>query len=310
MFGNKENNIEVLDMPRPHECGGTYATLDKSAPKDIKSHDMIFFSATSALNSEVMKNSIKQSEFEWLCFVSAFAAKCDKGTFLFLETRNAPRRFDSAKRLWAFVKDDIFPTLDKLVREYDIVSNNGYHSETYGLPENFGGSVDIKYASGEKISFSNNQTPIIKSEAGLKIAEIFGEYINREKVTLPDISGLKEICFSEERKDGGYVKANLTLNSDGTGINRKSYRFDDGKVYESEKPVEAGTVSTIKDVIKRAGLLAWAGLPKSNYPHYSEKSLTFIFNDKSEITVYSNTVLPPQISGGFFDIEIEIATKN
>ena len=56
-------------------CGGTDETLDTRAPKMIASDKMTFFSVTSALGGEN----------DGLGYVSAFAAKREIGTFLFLE---------------------------------------------------------------------------------------------------------------------------------------------------------------------------------------------------------------------------------
>lgn len=69
----------------------------------------------------------------------------------------------------------------------NLAKDNGFHSETHGLPENFAGSVSIEYASGEKISFSNNQQPILSPNTGLCIKELFSEAMKGEKVSLPDV---------------------------------------------------------------------------------------------------------------------------
>ena len=147
----------------------------------------------------------------------------------------------------------------------NLAKDNGFHSETHGLPENFGGSVSIEYASGEKISFSNNQQPILSPNTGLCIKEFFSEAMKGEKVSLPDVSDLCVIRFSENRKNGGFTEATLTLKPDGTGENAKKSKYDGPEVYKSVKEVDKETVNMIKANMETTGILAWSNLPDSRY---------------------------------------------
>lgn len=148
-------------------CGGTDATQDTKAPKTISSEEMILFDATSALNNGQVSPDNRNRES--LGYVSAFAASAGEGCFLFLETGECFNRLSEKTASWA------------LVKECNLAKDNGFHSETHGLPENFGGSVSIEYASGEKISFSNNQQPILSPNTGLCIKELFSEAMKGEK---------------------------------------------------------------------------------------------------------------------------------
>lgn len=302
----KKNNIVVLKKTKPGMCGGTDATLDTDAPKEILSQDMILFDVTSALHTKPSQDSYE----ELINYVSAFAIKTKEGTFMLLEKRMGYQRRGNGSFSWVLVKENVFPKLVELVRECELAKNNGFHSRTHGLPENFGGSVNIKYASGENISFSNNQTPILSFDAGQKIAELFEDAMKGEKVPLPDLAALTEIRFLEERKDGGFTKATLKFHRDGTGLNIKSAKYDTDKIYESENMVDAETIHQIKNNIEVNGILAWSGLPETEY-HYSEKkSMTFVFGDQEEVTVESGRSLPVQIDRGFFNIELEMTTKH
>ena len=214
-------------------CGGTDATQDTKAPKTISSEEMILFDATSALNKGQVSPDNRNRES--LGYVSAFAASAGEGCFLFLETGECFNRLSEKTASWALVKEDIFPSLVKLVKECILAKDNGFHSETHGLPENFGGSVSIEYASGEKISFSNNQQPILSPNTGLCIKELFSEAMKGEIVSLPDVSDLCEIRFSENRKNGGFTEATLTLKPDVTGENAKKSKYDGPEVYKSVK---------------------------------------------------------------------------
>lgn len=307
--GKRDDGIVILKQTRPNECGGTDATQDTKAPTNIKSDEMTLFDATSALGQNMLSNA-DGDPFSDLCYLSAFAAPVENGTFMFLETASSRRRRGDIQTSWALVKENVFPSLVKLVNECDLAKNNGYHSTTHGLPENFGGSVYISYASGEKISFSNNQAPVLRIETAKKIAKLFDSLMNGEKVLLPSVDDIKAIKFLENRKDGGYTKATLTINEYGSAVNEKSMRFDDPKVYESTKNVSVETVDAIKKYIVNNGVLANAGLPSQKFSSSSEKSLTFIFKDGKEIFVKGGCVLPNQIRNGFFNIELEMTTKH
>ncbi len=306
----QDNGIIILKKTEPGMCGGTDATQDTNAPKVINSKDMILFDVTSALSRGYMKSDEETNRLDPLGFVSAFAAPCANGTFMFIEKGRSFHRREEKTRSWAFVKDNVLPELVELVRECDIAKNNGFHSQTHGLPENFGGSVNIRYASGERISFSNNQTPILSFETGMRIVKLFDEAMKGEKIQLPDVSMLKTIRFEENRKNGGFTKATLTINTDKTGINEKKSRYNDPKVYESVKPVEKETIDAIKNNIEATGILAWSDLPDREYGFDYEKSLTFVFSDATEITVPGNKIIPGQIEQGFFSIELEMTTKH
>ena len=73
----EEKDIVILSKPGPAECGGTTATLDKSAPKTIKSNDMVLFSVDCKLNT------VEAARENGISYVSAFAAKTSSVRFYF-----------------------------------------------------------------------------------------------------------------------------------------------------------------------------------------------------------------------------------
>ena len=299
----KKSGIKILRQSKPSECGGTDATLDTKAPKEITSTDMTLFNVSSAL-------PYRAHEEQEIGFVSAYAANTCGGTFLFFEKSDMPRKRGKKESGWALVKENVMPALCELTKECGIAKNNGFHSRTHGLPENFGGDIDIRYGSGERISISNNRSSVLSYETGSKIAQLFTAAMNGEKIPLPDVSSLLSIVFEEKRNNGGFSNATLSFEPDGTGINKKTARYDDPTVYESVKPVEAETMEYIKNKITQNGILAWSGLPNSNYSFIGDKQLTFIFKDSDSITVKYGKILPDKIQRGFFDIELEMTTKH
>ncbi len=304
----KKKHIKILRQPEKNACGGTTATQDLDAPKTIRSEEMTLFDVSTALGHNFTPN--RPREEEEIHRFSAFAARCGEGVFLFLETETFPRRQGSKDRGWTYVREDRFPELTALVREYDLAAKNGFHSTTHGLPENFGGSVEIGFSSGEEISFSNNQTPVLSREAALKIIELFRTWMKGEKIPLPAVSSLTAIRYEENRKGGGYTRAEMTIQPDGSGINEKKARYDGPTVYESRKPVEAQTVQSFRDNIEATGILAWPDLPESGYDFIGDKKLTFVFGEGNEISVSNKKIVPDPIRNGFFNIELEITTKH
>ncbi|MBS7262511.1 MAG: hypothetical protein KIG36_02765 [Eubacteriales bacterium] len=301
----REDGIRVLRQTKPDVCGGTDATLDERAPKEILSEEMILFDVTSALNVSARP---RRPGDEPLGYVSAFAAPvAGQGVFLFLATSSGFSRCEERRADWALVTADVFPALVRLTRERGLAENNGFHSVTHGLPENFGGSILVRYADGEKISVSDNQSPVLDNKTGARIAELFTDLMKGERVVLPAISELKEIRYAEERENGGFSRATLTLLPDGTGVNEKSSRYDDPRVYESRKEVDAATVAAIKASMERNGILAWAGLPANGFSFGGKKKLTFVFSDGRTVAVRDDRLLPDPICRGFFDIELKIA---
>ena len=301
-----KGDIEIISSTGKGMCGGTDAYIDWSLPKVISSEDMIFFKAESALNAP----DRAERNIEPLGFVSTFAAPCGGGTFLFHEYGRGFSRYDERIFSLSLVKENVFPALCALVKRLDLAKDNGFHSKTHGLPENFGGSIDIKYSSGEKISISNNQSPVLSREAGFEISQFFIGAMKGEKVALPDAKDLAVIRFDEERSDGGFTRVALTLNADGTGTNKRSSRYDAPTVFKSERSVSAETVQNINKTIETAGLFAWEHLPEKSYSSNKNKTLTFVFRNGQELTVRADRAVPERIGGAFFDIELELATKN
>lgn len=296
---NKDKDIVIISKPDPLACGGTDATLDKSAPKEIKSKDIILFSVNSKLNTW----SESGDEEKLIYSISAFAAKTKLGSFLLFETSDYYR--ENQKSVCSFIKDDIFPSLDKAVKEHDIAKQNGFHSKTHGLPENFGGEVSIKYAGGEEINFSDNQTPVISYKAGAEFAQVFEEYVKSKTVPLPPLEGLKRIIFLEKREQG-FTEATLEISPDGTAVNHKSAQYDGGEIFRSEKAFDKDTIADIKNNIERGLLLAWEYLPQRDLNIGNKKTLTFVFGDGTETVIDNRRTVPAQISNCFFAVELEL----
>jgi hypothetical protein len=296
----------LFSRKEPPMCGGSTDSYDKDAPKTIQSNDMVFFDVTTKMPYRGVDPEHNRMMPDPIGYFSAFAVPAFKGSFVFLETSQYGRRGEARKQDWAYVKYDIFPALTGIVKEYGVAKGNGVYHKTHGLPENFGGDAHITFASGEEINFSDNQSPILGTEVSLRFIEEFTKALREEKIALPSTDDLVQIAYREDRDRGGFSKSVLTLKEDGTGNVKSAARYDDPKIYESDKSLEKRSVAKIMDKITSNGVFGWAELPKRKYAAVHEESLTFVFKDGNEIKVPGDRALPYQIQGAFFDIELEI----
>ena len=76
--------------------------------------------------------------------------------------------------LQTFTADrDFLTKLQQIVADGALVKYNGHARYTYGLPDDFGTTVRIEYASGEYIRFSDNQSPMMSAETLTSLAALF-----------------------------------------------------------------------------------------------------------------------------------------
>lgn len=287
-----ESSVIVLRQTKPGVCGGTDATQDTAAPKTILSREMTLFSATSALLGGDRS----------LGYVSAFAVSAGEGTFLFLETGESFRYRDEKQRIIGVVKENPFPALVTLARDCDLAKDNGFHSTTHGLGENYGGEIDVWYASGETISVSNNQTPVLTDEAGGKIAALYRALFQGPIVPQPDPADLQAIRFREAHPNGSFTQVDMTVTPDGAHLRRHDHP-ETGHDSDTTGALTADEVSAIRGTMEKCAILAWADLPDDGFPHREKRTLTFTFADGRTITVPDDRLLPQQIRGGFFSIQ-------
>ena len=266
------------------------------------------YTGTLTGSYKIQEKPKETEEEQKLGFVSAFAVPDGngRGFLLYLTTGEYARKRAPKKRAWAFVRKDVFPALVSLAKECGLAKENGHHSSTAGLPENFGGSISVRYASGETISVSNNQSPVLTRETAFRIVRLFEEAMQGEKAVLPDLSDLTEISCEECRKNGGYTKARLTILPDGSGVVRSSSKYDRPEVFENEHPMEAGRVAGILSKIAENGILAWSGLPASAFGFGRDRTTSFFFRNGQSVVIEGDKVLPEGLSSVLWDVQREM----
>ncbi len=294
----------MFDFPTggmPQMCGGLSQHINNDAPKTIESRDMIFFSAQSSFRTLVSNCPIKE-EYAWIDFISVYAVKINDGSFLCLNARDAYERHES---VWAFVKKDIFPKLADMVISARFAEKNGIYRFINGLPQNFGGEVHAGYASGEKLGFSDNQTPVFSKQLGTELYELFSEAMKAEHLPLPDAEKITGVKLYE-KNSSGYSSAELKKNPDGSYTLLRTYKFEAPEPHEYIKEAGAEVIEKIRKIAASCAVMMWDKFPQREYQSIIQKSLTFTLSDGSKITVPDDRISPLPLSNAFYSIEREL----
>ncbi len=73
------------------------------------------------------------------------------------------------------------PRLQEIVASHDFARHNGYHHTVSGLPDMYGETLHILYASGERIDVHDNQSGFLPIEAEKELITLFGAATKLEK---------------------------------------------------------------------------------------------------------------------------------
>jgi hypothetical protein len=275
--------IGTPDQPPIPICGGTTRSQDAAAPMEILSRDLVFFKAGAEFGHRGMQSRV-------------YAAKAEKGIYIVI-AEEEPR--------FALLSPDcdFLTRLDTLVREYHLIRDNGHHSHTAGLPEDFGGSIDIRYASGEFISKSDNQSPIISQEADQAIRKTFLDAITSyPRIKLPDPSLIQKVEYREQGKDN-YSLLTFSRNGETAKLSSENQYSTSGTIYKKEAQVPSSAFDRIIDDAKKYCLFGLGGVEKyhSSTLQISEQTLTYELSNGSKMVVpYFYGVL-----GGVSDVVFE-----
>ena len=291
------NDRSEPDIPA---CGGSTTTFDDKAPKVIVSREIVWLSCDCSFRT--VAEPVPPYEY-----IAAFAAKVDNGVLAGYIARDFHRSAETLHGL-GVVSDAVLADLAAIVEKYDFARSNGRCHSTSGLPENFGGSLSVDYASGESIYFSDNQSPIIRGDAGAALVDCMKRALKKDAVkglpTAADVTGLR---FEERDKEGGYH----IIDWNGTALHtEQKYRFDgdDGPVYVKDATTAPEDFDRIRALIDRNGLLYWGGLPERSGPIFEmyDKSLTFRLKDGTTRTVRDVMKGPDFTRNGIFETEMAV----
>jgi hypothetical protein len=69
---------------------------------------------------------------------------------------------------------DFMARLQEIVSAYDFAQYNGYYHSVSGLPDMYGETLDVVYASGERLHVYDNQSGFLPYEAIIELVMLFG----------------------------------------------------------------------------------------------------------------------------------------
>lgn|GEM_PF-898980 len=148
-------------VDEPLAPGGTTDGSDPNAPKTIESTEITSFECTASLFSLLTKSPLLVSpRYEFSAKREGDRAVCT------CVSKDGEREF--------IEEAEFLDRLQAIVADYDLASYNGIYRWTHGLPDDFGASLRVEYASGERISATNNQDMFLPIAALEELAELFG----------------------------------------------------------------------------------------------------------------------------------------
>ena len=141
--------------------GGVQHSVDTNAPKTITSTQIISFHCEFSTTDLMMDSSPIAGRYHTLHAESGGAN---------YEARGGGTVYDERK----FTPDKaFFDRLQQIVAKYDLAQYNGKSYTVSGLPPDYGAKLNIRYASGESIYASNNQSCFLPVEAMEDLVNLF-----------------------------------------------------------------------------------------------------------------------------------------
>lgn len=282
-------------IPMPEMCGGSVENRVAGLSETIKSDEIVSLGISCNF-------SIVIGEFKYR-YVSLYAVrmKDDKTYIFFTLDRNN-------ESVYAITDFNILEKLQLLVREYNLSRNNGYSHYVNGLPDNFGGTININYASGERIYRSDNQSSVISPEATDKMAELFIEAASDRYCSANAVKG-KLVDFDyNEYNSATDSRSVYHLKKDGNEYilyRENRYPKFSENVYTKEVRVGRQVIEKLEGAFKRQWLNGFERFVAETDPKAFESIvLTYVFDDGSRYTVNSDLKLPFYMSNLCFDIHM------
>lgn len=141
--------------------GGVRHRVDTNAPKSIVSTEIVAFSCKfSALNYSIR-------DFGLAGRIFTLQADKNGGSY---EERTREKVHEKKE---FSTTPEFFAALQQIVALYDFAQHNGQFYTVSGLPPDFGAVLEVRYASGESISASDNQSCFLSMEAMEALAALF-----------------------------------------------------------------------------------------------------------------------------------------
>lgn len=139
----------------------------EDAPKTVESTEITEFHCTVSLYADPEPGELESGVYIFSAVVKEGMTGCS------LKWHNRTGNGDDR----TFEADPSFMTkLQEIVSTYDFARHNGYLYKISGLPDMYGASIDIVYASGESIYAYNNQDNFLSRSAIKEIFDLFTSF--------------------------------------------------------------------------------------------------------------------------------------
>lgn len=306
MAGNNGYQMPGGFFSGPPICGGTNKSYDNDAPQVITSDDMVKFSISSAFTTMASAHSYDH--------ISLFACKMLEGSFASFTATDRWGRQEKLCGRYCFT-ENIMPLLLEIPQKYNMANRNGYHSYTSGLPENFGGSVNIDYSNGEFISKSDNQSPVVPFDAAYEALQILQNAKNTVPLRqVPDVSEIVSVKYIEEchfkqtdrRMRMTDSRKELTLIRESDKCRYFSDMTFGEQNFKQEKELPPDAFGKIDEMAERSLLLVWNLFRAHEWKDsdFSHCFLTFTLRDGSEVSFSSAVDNPSGLYSPFSEISL------
>lgn len=157
--------ISGRSSPPDTDCidGGVRHCQDESLPKEIQSTQITdFYCRFSSMDRVEADTHIAGQVFT----LTATKESCT------CKVRDRNRQTISVTFLPG---EDFFARLQDIVSRYDMAQENGKHYKVSGLPPDFGIDLEVRYASGEYIRTTNNQSCFLPIKAMEALVALFNQ---------------------------------------------------------------------------------------------------------------------------------------
>lgn len=160
--------VKIRRPARPADCvdgGVRHWDSGDSAPKVILSREITEFRCTFSLFASEKIPGLPEGGL-----YTCRARREDGAVLCSIDWRK--RTEGSGSR--AFTADEAFlARLQEIVLRHDLARHNGYCCRVSGLPDMYGATLDVRYASGESIYAHDNQNQFLASGALKDLYDLF-----------------------------------------------------------------------------------------------------------------------------------------
>ena len=284
--------------------GGSNTYVDSKASKEISSTDLISF------NCRVSTVSMSDIEEGLVYGWYDFSLETDENTgeitggYSLSESHS-----DLVSPEFSFKTDKAFAEkVQKIIEESKIVSQNGVHHKTNGIPEEFGYDLRAVYASGEKISCSDNQDSWINDKIIKKLYDLYYKESGAEAYY--DTDELLSVYYYVYERDKYTLWSYAYKNPEGTYTCKVTESIEKKQTPYGEKSVDKEFMDRISTVFKENDMAEIQEFPRREGDrHYT---LTVKFGKEIYTVISNSAISDPQYEAlvGLQDLFLDMAKKS